>query len=410
MSYMNYLNSALTSIRLNAMRSLLTALGVIIGVASVIVMSAIGSGARQEVERSISRLGTNMLTVSPGSSRSGRSQGGAGTATPFSEDDMEAIRERVAGVAAVTGSLSINAPTVYGNQNWTTSVTGASASFPIVRDWEVADGRFFTREEVARGAKVAVLGSSVMRELFGGGVAVGESLRIAGAPFEVIGVMQTRGQTGGSRDQDDIAIIPLSTARARLAGQNLTVPNQAGSILVKVADQAELARAEEDIVDLLRQRRRIPGGGQDDFRVRNVAEIVQARTAAQQTLTWLLAATAAISLIVGGIGIMNIMLVSVTERTREIGLRMAVGARRRDILAQFLTEATVLCLAGGLMGLVLGIGATYAIAWVAGWPVLVSGTIVAIGIGASAAVGMVFGYVPARQAAQLNPIDALRYE
>jgi putative ABC transport system permease protein len=222
--------------------------------------------------------------------------------------------------------------------------------------------------------------------------------------------MQTRGQAGGFRDQDDIVLIPLSTARTRLAGQNITVPNQAGSILVKLADQADLARAEEDIVDLLRQRRRIRAGEQDDFRVRNVAEIVQARTAAQQTLTWLLAATATISLIVGGIGIMNIMLVSVTERTREIGLRMAVGARRRDILAQFLTEAIVLCLAGGLIGLVIGIGATYAIAGVAGWPVLISGTIIGIGIGASAAVGIVFGYVPARQAAHLNPIDALRYE
>jgi putative ABC transport system permease protein len=410
MSFANYLTSALAAIRLNAMRSLLTALGVIIGVASVIVMSAIGSGARQEVERSISRLGTNMLTISPGSSRSGRSQGGAGTATPLSEEDMEAIRERVEGVSAVTGSLSINAPIIYGNRNWMTSVTGTSAGFPFIRDWEIAEGRYFTREEVARGAKLAILGSSVVREVFGGGIAVGESLRIGGAPFEVIGVMQTRGQAGGFRDQDDIVLIPLSTARTRLAGQNITVPNQAGSILVKLADQADLARAEEDIVDLLRQRRRIRAGEQDDFRVRNVAEIVQARTAAQQTLTWLLAATATISLIVGGIGIMNIMLVSVTERTREIGLRMAVGARRRDILAQFLTEAIVLCLAGGLIGLVIGIGATYAIAGVAGWPVLISGTIIGIGIGASAAVGIVFGYVPARQAAHLNPIDALRYE
>jgi putative ABC transport system permease protein len=392
------------------MRSLLTALGVIIGVASVIVMSAIGSGARQEVERSISRLGTNMLTISPGSSRSGRSQGGAGTATPLSEEDMEAIRERVEGVSAVTGSLSINAPIIYGNRNWMTSVTGTSAGFPFIRDWEIAEGRYFTREEVARGAKLAILGSSVVREVFGGGIAVGESLRIGGAPFEVIGVMQTRGQAGGFRDQDDIVLIPLSTARTRLAGQNVTVPNQAGSSLVKLADQADLARAEDDIVDLLRQRRRIRAGEQDDFRVRNVAEIVQARTAAQQTLTWLLAATATISLIVGGIGIMNIMLVSVTERTREIGLRMAVGARRRDILAQFLIEAIVLCLAGGLIGLVIGIGATYAIAGVAGWPVLISGTIIGIGIGASAAVGIVFGYVPARQAAHLNPIDALRYE
>ena len=410
MSVTNYLFSALAAIRLNAMRSLLTALGVIIGVASVIVMSAIGSGARQEVEKSISRLGTNMLTVSPGSSRSGRSRGGAGTASPLSEDDMDAIHDRVNGVSEVTGSLSVNAPIVYGNQNWTTSVTGTSASFSAVRDWDVAEGRYFTREEVARGAKLAVLGSSVVRELFGGAATVGESIRIGGAPFEVIGIMATRGQSGGFRDQDDIVLIPLSTARARLAGQNVTVPNQVGSILVKVADEGALSRAEEDITELLRQRRRIKPGDQDDFRVRNVAEIVQARTAAQQTLTWLLAATAAISLIVGGIGIMNIMLVSVTERTREIGLRMAVGARQRDILAQFLTEAIVLCLTGGLIGLALGIGATYAIAGLAGWPVLISGTIIAIGIGASAAVGIVFGYVPARQAANLNPIDALRYE
>ncbi|HEY7647203.1 MAG TPA: ABC transporter permease [Hyphomicrobiales bacterium] len=410
MSVTNYLSLALAAIRLNAMRSLLTALGVIIGVASVIVMSAIGSGARQEVEKSISRLGTNMLTVSPGSSRSGRSQGGAGTASPLSEEDMDAIRERVNGVSEVTGSLSVNAPIIYGNQNWTTSVTGTSASFSAVRDWNVAEGRYFTREEVARGAKLAVLGSSVVRELFGGASTVGESIRIGGAPFEVIGIMETRGQSGGFRDQDDIVLIPLSTARARLAGQNVTVPNQVGSILVKVADEGDLSRAEEDIIELLRQRRRIKPGDQDDFRVRNVAEIVQARTAAQQTLTWLLAATAAISLIVGGIGIMNIMLVSVTERTREIGLRMAVGARQRDILAQFLTEAIVLCLAGGLIGLALGVGATYTIAGLAGWPVLISGAIIAVGIGASAAVGIVFGYVPARQAANLNPIDALRYE
>ncbi|MGF1621711.1 MAG: ABC transporter permease [Rhodomicrobiaceae bacterium] len=310
----------------------------------------------------------------------------------------------------MTGSLSVNAPIIYGNRNWTTSVTGTNADFPYVRDWEIADGYYFTPDQVARGAKVAVLGSSVVREVFGGGIAIGESIRIGGAPLEVIGVMQTRGQAGGFRDQDDIVLVPLSTARARLAGNDATVPNQAGSILVKIQDGADLARAEEDIVDLLRQRRRIRPGVQDDFRVRNVAEIVEARSAAQQTLTWLLAATAAISLIVGGIGIMNIMLVSVTERTREIGLRMAVGARKRDILAQFLTEAIVLCLAGGIIGLVLGIGATYAIAGLAGWPVLVSSTIVAVGIGASAAVGVIFGYVPARQAAQLNPIDALRYE
>ena len=410
MNLESYLRSALAAIRLNAMRSLLTALGVIIGVASVIVMSAIGSGARQEVERSISRLGTNMLTVSPGSARMGPSQGGAGTAPPLSEDDMQAIRERIAGVEAVTASLSVGATVVYGNQNWSTSINGTSASYPLVRDWDVAEGRYFDSAEVVRGAKVAVVGSTVARQLFGGGAAVGERMRIAGAPFEVIGVMETRGQAGGFRDQDDVIFIPVTTARARLVGQSVTVPNQVGSILVKIEDGGDLANAQDEITGLLQQRRRIRPGEQDDFRIRNVAEIVQARTAAQRTLTWLLAATAAVSLVVGGIGIMNIMLVSVTERTREIGLRLAVGARRRDILAQFLTESIVLCLAGGLIGLALGLGAAYAISVMAGWPVLISSMIIMIGIGASASVGIAFGYIPARKAAHLNPIDALRYE
>ena len=405
-----YLSSALAAIRLNAMRSMLTALGVIIGVASVIVMSAIGSGARQEVEKSISRLGTNMLTVSPGSRRSGGAQGGAGTASPLSQEDMDALWQRVPSVTAITANLSANATLVYGNQNWATSVTGTNESFPVVRDWNVAQGRYFDAAEVARGAKIAVVGSTVARQLFGGGSVVGERVRIGGAPFEIIGVMETRGQAGGFRDQDDVVMIPISTARARFAGQDVSVPNQVGSILVKIDNGEDLALAQDEIANVLRQRRRIRPGAQDDFRIRNVAEIVQARTAAQRTLTWLLAATAAVSLIVGGIGIMNIMLVSVTERTREIGLRMAVGARRRDILAQFLTESIVLCIAGGIIGLGLGVAATYGISKLAGWPVLIDTTIILIGIGASALVGMVFGYIPARQAALLNPIDALRFE
>jgi putative ABC transport system permease protein len=313
-------------------------------------------------------------------------------------------------VEAITASLSVGATVVYGNQNWATSINGTSASFPHVRDWEVADGRYFDAAEVSRGAKVAVVGSTVARQLFGGGAAIGEHIRISGAPFEIIGLMEVRGQAGGFRDQDDVVFIPVTTARARLVGQSVTVPNQVGSILVKITDGGDLGEAQNEITALLKQRRRIRPGQQDDFRIRNVAEIVQARTAAQRTLTWLLAATAAVSLIVGGIGIMNIMLVSVTERTREIGLRMAVGARRRDILAQFLTESIVLCLAGGLIGLALGLGAAYVISAMAGWPVLISSMIIMIGIGASASVGIAFGYIPARKAAHLNPIDALRYE
>ncbi|MDX2264230.1 MAG: ABC transporter permease [Hyphomicrobiales bacterium] len=406
----DYLSPALVAIRLNAMRSILTTLGIIIGVASVIVMSAIGSGARQQVESQISALGTNMLTISPGSARGGGRRQGAGSAPPFAQSDMEAIIDRVPEIASATGSLSVTVALIYGNANWTAQVTGAHSEFPDVRDWPVEEGRFFTAEEAAGGAKVVVLGTSVVRQLFGAASPVGEQIRVAGVPFEVIGVMRTRGATGGWRDQDDVAFIPISTARSRLAGQNLTVPNQVGTILAKMSETADAREVQGEIEDILRERRRIGPGDPDNFSVRNVAEIVSARRAAQQTLTWLLAATAAISLIVGGIGIMNIMLVSVTERTREIGLRMAVGAQRRDILAQFLTESVVLCLIGGAIGLAIGVAATWGVTQLAEMPILINADIVLIAIAASAFVGVVFGFVPARKAASLNPIDALRYE
>jgi putative ABC transport system permease protein len=410
MNITNSLRSALNAIRLNAMRSALTTLGIIIGVASVIVMTAIGSGARKQIEDQISSLGTNMLTLSPGSRRLRGRRSEAGTAKPFSENDMEALLDQIPGISLASGSLSTTAPLIYGNQNWTTSVTGVHAEFPEVQDWEIEDGRFFTDREARSGVKFVVLGSTVAQKLFGAASPVGEQIRVRGVPFKVIGTMVKRGQSGGWRDRDDIAFVPISTARSRLASEKSSVPNPVGQIYVKVANTEQLPEVEAEITALLRARRRLSAAREDDFSVRNIAEIVKTRRAAQQTLAWLLAATAAISLVVGGIGIMNIMLVSVTERTREIGLRMAVGARRRDILTQFLTESIVLCLLGGAIGLALGVGLAFVVAQIAEWPVLINPQIIALGIGASAAVGLIFGFLPARKAARLNPIDALRYE
>lgn len=410
MTLFDCFSTAIIAIRLNAMRSILTTLGIIIGVASVIVMASIGSGARKQIEDQISALGTNMLTISPGSRRFRGRSAEAGSAKPFSESDMEAIQTQVPGVALATGNLSASAPIVYGNQNWSTSVTGVHAAFPEVQDWYVDDGRFFTDRESKSGVKLVVLGASVAQKLFGSASPVGEQVRIRGVPFEVIGTMERRGQSGGWRDRDDVVFVPISTARSRLVTSKSTTPNQVGSILVKIDDAEELSDVESQISDLMRARRKISRGKEDDFSVRNIAEIVKTRRAAQQTLTWLLAVTAAISLVVGGIGIMNIMLVSVTERTREIGVRIAVGARGRDILAQFLTESVVLCLVGGTIGLAFGVVATYIVAEVAEWPVLISPETISIAIGASAAVGLIFGFIPARKAASLNPIDALRYE
>lgn len=402
--------TAIIAIRLNAMRSILTTLGIIIGVASVIVMASIGSGARKQIEDRISALGSNMLTVSPGSRRFRGRSSGAGTAKPFSEADLKALQEQVEGVSLTTGELRTSAPIIFGNQNWTTSVTGVHSAFPEVQDWSVDEGRFFTDRESRSSVKLVVLGATVAQKLFGSASPVGEQVRIAGVPFKIIGTMEDRGQSGGWRDRDDVIFVPISTARTRLISEKSTIPNQVGSILVKVEDSGSLAEVEDDIKNLLRTRRRISDGQRDDFSVRNIAEIIKTRRATQQTLTWLLAVTAAISLVVGGIGIMNIMLVSVTERTREIGLRIALGAKARDIMAQFLTESIVLCLVGGAIGLAIGVSATFVVAKVAAWPVLINVEMILISLGASAGVGLIFGYFPARKAARLNPIDALRYE
>jgi putative ABC transport system permease protein len=408
MRIFDYLKTALVALRLNLLRSVLTTLGIIIGVASVIVMSAIGSGASKQIEGQIASLGTNQLTIFPGSANVGGRQGGFGSAPPLTEKDLRAVRDGVPGVLAASGELNGNASVVVGNANWTTQVQGVGPEIEQVREWSVVEGRFFDAREAGSGTKLAVLGATVARELFGGADPVGATIRINNAPFQVIGVLEEKGQAGG-RDQDDVIMVPISTARSRLVGR-LGAPDQIGALLVKVDPRYDLAEVQSDIERVLRERRRLGADKDNNFVIRNFAEFLETRNQAAQTLGLLLAATAAISLVVGGIGIMNIMLVSVTERTREIGLRMAIGARGSDILGQFLTEAVLLCLVGGLLGLVLGIGIAAIMTKLLGWPVFISPWVVLIAIGASAVVGIAFGYVPARRAARMNPIEALRYE
>ena len=408
MNLREYLKTALVALRLNLLRSVLTTLGIIIGVAAVIVMSAIGSGASKQIESQIASLGTNQLTIFPGSQNVGGRQGGFGSAPPLTEKDVRALREGVDGIAAVAGNLEGGTNVVAGNANWVTRVNGVGAEIQEVREWPVAQGRFFDANEASSGQKLVVLGATVARELFGGTDPLGSTVRLNNAPFTVIGVLETKGQAGG-RDQDDIVMVPLATARSRLVGR-VNAPDAVGQVLVKVDERYNIDEVQQDIERVLRDRRRIVADQPNNFIIRNFAEFLETRNATARTLGLLLAAAAAISLVVGGIGIMNTMLVSVTERTREIGLRMAIGARGSDLLGQFLTEAVLLCLVGGLIGLVVGVLVAVVLAAILGWPVYISPWVVLMGIGVSATVGVVFGFLPARRASRLNPIEALRYE
>jgi len=402
---------AVGALRLNATRSFLTMLGIIIGIASVIVMVSISEGAKQQVEQRISQLGTSLLIIRPGASYWGGRSGGAGSAKPISEKQMVELIRRLPFVAGGSGNIGSNTPVVLGNNNWQSQITGVHDSYFEVRNLLVEEGRKFFSNEVNSAAKVAVIGQTIVKNLFDGRNPVGARVRIKNVPFQVIGVLEEKGQSGWGRDQDDVILIPISTARLRIAGNRYrTIPDDIGTLYLAIEDGYDMTLAQAEIEEQLRILRKLPPGADDDFAVRNMAEFIRARTETMTTLGMLLAATAAIALIVGGIGIMNIMLVSVTERTREIGLRLAVGARQRDILTQFLVEAIALCIIGSIIGVALGMGVTVVIANMSDWPVLFSIPVIIGAIMSAALVGISFGYYPARKASNLNPIDALRYE
>jgi len=385
-------------------------LGIIIGVAAVIAMMAVGSGAQERIAEQIRSIGSNIIIVLSGSTTSGGIRMGHGTLLTLTEDDAKAIALEVPLVSQVAPSVRGTAQVVYGNQNWSTVIQGSTPEFQEVREWSVASGKFFTQEDVDGVTKVALLGQTVAENLFGGADPVGQIVRIKKVPFTVIGLLGRKGQSTWGQDQDDLVVIPLSTAKKRVLGFSQANARAVGAIAVKARTHEAMKEVEEHIKGLLRQRHRLQPYQEDDFTVRNLSEVFAAQEASTRVMSLLLAAIASVSLLVGGIGIMNIMLVSVTERTREIGIRMAVGARSRDILAQFLIEAVTLSLIGGLIGVIMGLLGSSLITHFAGWSTLITGGGIFLAFAFSAAIGIFFGYYPARKAALLDPIEALRYE
>jgi len=410
MSLLEAIRSALSAIGANALRSALTMLGIIIGVAAVIAMVAIGSGARERVDSQIKSLGANLAIIQAGNVTQGGVRLGAGASSTLTDEDAKAVAAEVEDVVASASVITTRAQAVYAGTNWSTQITATDLDFFTAREWGLAEGRLFEPEELRRGEIVAIIGQTVAKNLFGESDPLGQMFRIRNVPFKVIGVMAGKGQSALGQDQDDVIFVPLDTGRRRIIGRNYARDRSVQTIMVKFASEASINPGIEQTRALLRQRHRLVEDQDDDFIVRNLTEIANTATAAASTLSWLLAAVAGVSLLVGGIGIMNIMLVSVTERTREIGLRLAVGARQRDVLSQFLIEATTLATIGGAVGIALGIGAATAIARFAGWPFVISPQTILIAVGVSGLIGVFFGFYPARQAARLDPIEALRRE
>ncbi len=410
MNFFAALRSALRALAANTLRSILTMLGIIIGVAAVITMIAVGRGATDRVQEQMKGLGSNIMLVMPGGLTQGGVRLGASTGQGLSEDDAVAIARDVPEVQVAAPSMRTGAQVIAGNTNWSTSIMGGTNDYLEAREWPLASGRAFEAAEIQGSAKVAMIGQTVATQLFGESDPLDQVIRVKKVPVTIIGLLGKKGQNSLGQDQDDIVIVPISTYRNRIQGGNAGKLKRIGSISVKVKEGQSMKVAEENIKDLLRQRMKVQPGGDEPFTIRNLTEILQAQEASSQIMTMLLAAVAGISLVIGGIGIMNIMLVSVTERTREIGLRMAVGARGKDILTQFLIEAVTLSLIGGAIGVLIGAIATWAVGQFAGWQVSMTLTSIFLATGFSAFVGIFFGFYPAHKASKLLPIQALRYE
>jgi putative ABC transport system permease protein len=401
---------AVRSLRVNKLRSALTMLGIIIGVGAVIAMVAVGAGAQARVAEQIQSLGSNLIIVLSGSVTSGGIRLGQGSQLTITEDDAYALPREVPAIQVAAPTVRGTGQVVYGNLNWGTAIMGVTVDYFEAREWTVESGRPFAQEEIDGASKVALLGQTAVLNLFGDTDPVGQIIRVRKIPFTVIGTLGRKGQNNWGQDQDDVILIPISTAKKKVLGTSQSNPRSVGAISIKVRPGESMAEAEAEIRTVLRQRHRLQAYQDDDFTLRNLSEVLQTQEESSRVMTYLLAAIASVSLLVGGIGIMNIMLVSVTERTREIGLRMAVGARGRDILAQFLIEAVTLSLIGGIIGIAMGLGGSRAISYFAEWRTLVAPQSIAIAFGFAAAVGVFFGFYPARKAARLDPIEALRFE
>jgi len=399
---------ALGSLRAHKLRSILTMLGVIIGVLSVVTMVSIGEGAKRQIDDQVRALGSNIMILSAGFGRGPVRTSGSGT--PLTDRDAKAIATQVTGVRVAVPVRQGGTQAIADGVNWSTQLLGTTNDILVARDWSLASGRIFTPSEERGGGKVAVVGQTVVKELFGGQDPVGRTFRANRIPLTVVGTLSPKGQNMMGQDQDDIIVVPLKTAQSRLLGGGNRAPGEVNQIIIKAQSDRVMNAVQRDTDALMRERQRIGPDEPAGYNLRNLSEMMQLQTATTSVMTALLSAIASVALVVGGIGIMNIMLVSVTERTREIGLRMAVGARPADVLLQFLTEAAMLSLLGGLIGIALAVPLCFAIASFAGWTVAIPPTMIAVSVIFSAGIGLVFGYYPARRASRLNPIEALRYD